>query len=110
MAKILLLIMSNDIKFDLALTMAANTIGTNRYEDLKIIFWGPSQERLINLEGQTKENFEKLLKANAIDSACINYAQNKKITNELTKINLRLHPAGERLAYYINNGYEVLVF
>lgn len=110
MAKVVFLIMSDDVKFDLAMTMAANTVGTNRYEDFKVIFWGPSQERLLKLEGQLREFFDKLLKAGAIDSACINYAKNKKIDNELLKINIKLHPAGERVAYYINNGYQVLVF
>lgn len=110
MTKVLFLIMSDDVKFDLAMTMAANTVGTNRYEDFKVIFWGPSQERLLKLEGQLREFLDKLLKAGAIDSACINYAKNKKIDNELLKLNIKLYPAGERLAYYINNGYQVLVF
>ncbi|MGC8542607.1 MAG: hypothetical protein ACP5NQ_01595 [Vulcanisaeta sp.] len=50
------------------------------------------------------------MKAGAIDSACINYARNKNIEAELTKLNIKLHPAGDRVAYYINNGYQVLVF
>ncbi|MCG2879844.1 MAG: hypothetical protein L7H00_02260 [Vulcanisaeta sp.] len=40
MAKVVFLIISSDVKFDLAMTMAANTVGTNRYEDFKVIFWG----------------------------------------------------------------------
>ncbi|WP_054841740.1 hypothetical protein [Vulcanisaeta distributa] len=110
MAKVVFLIMSDDVKMDLALTMAANTVGTNRYEDFKVIFWGPAQERLLRLEGPARDNFEKLLRAGAIDSACINYARNKGIEQELTKIGIKLHPAGDRVAYYINNGYQVLVF
>jgi hypothetical protein len=110
MAKVVFLIISSDVKFDLAMTMAANTVGTNRYEDFKVIFWGPSQERLLRLEGPVKDYFEKLLRAGAIDSACINYAKNKNIESELTKLNIKLHPTGDRVAYYINNGYQVLVF
>ncbi|WP_243674848.1 hypothetical protein [Vulcanisaeta distributa] len=62
MAKVVFLIMSDDVKMDLALTMAANTVGTNRYEDFKVIFWGPAQERLLRLEGPARDNFEKLLR------------------------------------------------
>ncbi|WP_243670998.1 hypothetical protein [Vulcanisaeta sp. JCM 16161] len=62
MAKVVFLIMSDDVKMDLALTMAANTVDTNRYEDFKVIFWGPAQERLLRLEGPAKDNFEKLLR------------------------------------------------
>ncbi|WP_243665459.1 hypothetical protein [Vulcanisaeta sp. JCM 16159] len=62
MSKVVFLIMSDDVKMDLALTMAANTVGTNRYEDFRVIFWGPAQERLLRLEGPAKDNFEKLLR------------------------------------------------
>jgi len=64
----------------------------------------------LRLEGPVKDYFEKLLRAGAIDSACINYARNKNIESELTKLNIKLLPTGDRIAYYINNGYQVLVF
>ncbi|WP_243680014.1 hypothetical protein [Vulcanisaeta souniana] len=72
---------------------------------------GACSRKTTKLEGPARDNFEKLLRSGAIDSACINYAKNKRIDQELTKIGIKLHPpAGDRVAYYINNGYQVLVF
>jgi len=54
MVKVVFLIMSGDQKMDLALRMAAASVANRRFEDLKIIFFGPSQERLLNLEGRLR--------------------------------------------------------
>ncbi|KUO85296.1 MAG: hypothetical protein AT709_04190 [Caldivirga sp. MG_3] len=67
MVKVVFLIMSGDQKMDLALRMAAASVANRRLEDLKIIFFGPSQEKLLNLEGQAREDFDYLLKNGAVD-------------------------------------------
>lgn len=110
MVKVVFLIMSGDSRMDLALRMAAASVINKRFEDLKVIFFGPSQERLLSLSGQAREDFETLIRHGAVDSACINYAKGKGIDSELLKIRVDLKPAGERVAYYLNNGYQVLVF
>jgi hypothetical protein len=110
MAKVLFLIISGDEKMDLALTMAVNAISKKFYDDLKIVFFGPSEERLLRLQGASKDNFEKLLSSGAIDSSCVNYANNRNIKEELSKLSIKLLPAGERVSQYINNGYEVVTF
>jgi len=47
--KVLFVIMSGDEKMDLALTLAARSLDARRYEDLRVVFFGPSQERLLRL-------------------------------------------------------------
>jgi len=110
MTKVLFLVVSGDEKMDLALTMAANAVAKKLYEDLKVIFFGPSEERLLKLEGPAKDNFEKLMSGGAIDSSCVNYANNKGIKDAIAKLNIKLMPAGDRLSYYLNNGYQVVTF
>ncbi|WP_052886072.1 DsrE family protein [Thermoproteus uzoniensis] len=107
--KVLFVIMSGDEKMDLALTLAARSVDAKRYEDLKIVFFGPSQERLLRLPEPAKQMFEALRSAGAVDSACVNYAKAKGIEEELSKI-VKLLPAGERIAYYLNSGYVPMVF
>ncbi|MEZ0247992.1 MAG: hypothetical protein ABWJ97_01850 [Thermoproteus sp.] len=107
--KVLFVIMSGDEKMDLALTLAARSLDAKRYEDLKIVFFGPSQERLLALSGPSKQAFDALNAAGVVDSACINYAKNKGIDQKLSAI-VKLMPAGERIAYYINSGYVPMVF
>lgn len=106
----MVVIMDGDVKMELALRMSANAVEKGLYEDLKIVFWGPSQEKLLYLSGEPKDNFERLLKRGAVDSACINYAKAKGIEERLRMLGVPLEPAGERIAHYVGKGYQVLVF
>ncbi|MFP3346843.1 MAG: hypothetical protein RXR17_05340 [Sulfolobaceae archaeon] len=110
MAKVLFLIMSDDQKFDMGMRMAYNSHLKKRYEDVKVAFFGASQKRLTKLEGETKEMFQKMLEEKVIDSACIGVAKSEGLVEKLTEIGIRLEPMGDRVAYYINNGYEVVTF
>ncbi|PSN84094.1 hypothetical protein B9Q01_02400 [Candidatus Marsarchaeota G1 archaeon OSP_D] len=113
MAKVLFLIISGKEapqKAELGIIVAARSVLAKRYEDLKVIFFGPSQEYITKLSGQAKEHFEILLKNRAIDSACVNIAQNMGIKPELEALGVELLPAGERIAHYVNQGYQVITF
>lgn len=110
MAKALFLIMSDDIKFDLAMRMAYNSYKNKRFDDLKIIYFGPSQKRLTQLEGELKNMFQELLQNKVIDSACVGVAQSMNIKPQLENMGISLMPSGERVAYYVNQGYEVITF
>ncbi|BCU69674.1 hypothetical protein [Stygiolobus caldivivus] len=110
MTKTLFLIMSDDVKFDLAMRMAYNSYKSKRFDDMKIIYFGPSQKRLVQLEGELKDMFQELLQNKVIDSACIGVAQNMNIKPHLENMGISLMPAGERVGYYVNQGYEVITF
>lgn len=108
--KVVFLVMSDDMKMDLAIRMAANSINAKRYEDLKVIFFGPSQAKIPKLQGDVRDLFNKLMEAKAVDSACVGIADAMKIRTDLERLGVSLAPAGERLAQYVNNGYEVITF
>lgn len=110
MANVLFLIMSDDAKFDFALRMAYNSVKAKRYEDLKIVFFGPSQKRLAGAEGALKTMIDELVANKVIDSACVAVAENMGIKPNLEKMGVQLLPAGERVAHYVNQGYEVITF
>ena len=110
MAKVLFLIMSGDEKFDLAMRMAYNTMKAKRHEDLKVIFFGPSQKKLTQIDGDIKNMFQEMLTNKAVDSACIGVAQAMNIKPQLENMGISLMPAGERVSYYVNQGYEVITF
>lgn len=110
MAKVLFLIMSGDEKFDWAIRMAYNTMKAKRFEDIKVIFFGPSQRRLTQLDGELKNMFQELLRNKAVDSACINAAEAMNIRPQLENLGVSLLPSGERVSYYIDQGYEVITF
>lgn len=54
--------------------------------------------------------FTELLQNKVIDSACIGVAQSMNIKPNLESLGLSLLPAGERVSYYVNQGYEVITF
>ncbi|MGC9191769.1 MAG: hypothetical protein ACP5GT_03830, partial [Conexivisphaera sp.] len=79
-------------------------------EDLKVIFFGPSEEYLADLSGQDAENLRFLVESGAVDSACISVAEKMGVKESLEKLGLRLYPAGEALSKYVNAGYQVVSF
>lgn len=113
MAKALFLIVSGSeapAKAELGIVAAARSIKAKRYDDLKVIFFGPSEEYITKLSGASKEHFEELVKAKAVDSACVAVAERMSVKPQLESLGLTLLPAGERIAHYVNQGYAVITF
>ncbi|BCU67732.1 hypothetical protein HS7_11690 [Sulfolobales archaeon HS-7] len=110
MTKVLFLIMSGDEKCDLGIRVAYTSMKNNRYEDTKVLFFGPAQERVTKLSGDIKQMFDELIKADVVDSACVGIAEAKGIKPQLTQLGLRLSNFGERLSYFVNQGYQIITF
>ncbi|ABP94627.1 MULTISPECIES: DsrE family protein [Metallosphaera] len=108
--KVVFLVMSGDEKLGLALRMAYNSIKNKRYDDLKLLFFGPSQKALTTLQGDLRNMFEEMLKNGSVDSACVGVAENMGIKDTLMQMGVRLTPMGETLSKYVNQGYEVITF
>ena len=72
----------NPERFSLALTIAARSAMNKRYDDLKVIFYGPGEEYLTSITGQDLENFNYLLKNGHVDSACVNYESMKNLKDQ----------------------------
>ncbi|MDG7036620.1 MAG: hypothetical protein JRN37_05965 [Nitrososphaerota archaeon] len=97
-------------KFRIGLRAAARSVAAKRYDDLKIVFFGPSEELIGELKDEDLQNFESLFKAGAIDSACIAEAQHYNVEEKLKNKGVVLGHAGERIAFYVNSGYTVISF
>jgi hypothetical protein len=113
MAKVLFLMMTGKEapeKAGLALMTISRQIKAGRYEDSKVLLYGPSEEFVANLDGDSKEAFNEIVKAGALDSACVFIAKKLNLELKLQSMNVNLLPFGERLAHYVNNGYEVITF
>ncbi len=113
MSKVVFLIMSGSdapAKAELGIVSAVRSLKANRYEDLKVIFYGPSEEYITKLTGELADNVKYLIASKTVDSACIAIANRSGIELKLKTMGVALSPFGERLAYYINNGYQVISF
>ena len=85
-------------------------IKAKRYENATVLLYGPSEEFVANLEGEGKEAFDEIVKAGAVDSACVFIAKKFDVELKLKSMSVDLLPFGERLTHYVNNGYEVITF
>lgn len=113
MAKALFLIMSGaeaPAKADIGIMSASRALEAKRYDDLKVLLFGPSEEYVTKLSGPIQESFKKLIDGKAIDSACVFIAKNSGVEDKMKEIGIELQPAGERLSYFVNNGYQVISF
>jgi hypothetical protein len=113
MAKVLFLLMTgkdSPERANLALMTISRQIKAGRYEDAKVLLYGPSEEFVANLDGDARDAFNEIVKAGALDSACVFIAKKFDVELKLQSMNVNLLPFGERLAHYVNNGYEVITF
>jgi hypothetical protein len=90
--------------------LAYNSYNKHLYDDVKVVLFGPSQKRVLTLEGDIKDIFLKLLENGVVDSACIGVAKSNDLVEQLTDLGLRLEPMGERISKFVNQGYEVITF
>ncbi len=113
MAKALFLILTgkeNPSRADLGIISASRSVDKKRYEDLKVIFFGASEEYITELSGPVFDAFKVLYNAGAVDSACIAVADRLGKKEKLESMGVKLLPAGERIAHYVNEGYQVISF
>jgi hypothetical protein len=110
MVKIAVVVLSDDEKFDIALMFAYCSYLNKRFDDIKMLFFGPSQRRLARLDGENAKILSELLAASVVDSACIRYAESWGLADELTKRGIRLASFGERLSRLLGEGYTPLTF
>ncbi len=113
MVKVLFLLLSGKEtpeRTSMALMTIARQVKSGRYEDAKVILFGTSEEYVANLTGEARESFSEIVKAGALDSACSFVAKKYDIELKLQDMKVPLLPFGERLAHYVNSGYEVITF
>ena len=110
MAKVVVTVVSDDEKFDIAIVFVYRSWTLRRFDDIKLLFFGPSQRRLAKLDGDLVKIVNELAAAGVVDSACIGYAEVHGIAEELAKRGIKLAPYGERLATLLGEGYLPLTF
>lgn len=113
MSKVLFLIVSGEeasAKAEAGITVAARSLAAKRYDDLKVLFFGPSEKFIAEAEGQIREQVKQLVDGKAVDSACVFIAEKSGVKDKLLSFGVELMPAGERIAHYVNAGYQVITF
>ncbi len=102
MTKLLYLVISGEDapqRFDLAINTALNISENKRVEDIKILFLGPSESFAAKATGSRAETIKKLADKKVVDSACVNFAKNMGIEENLKILGINQEPYGQRISY-----------
>ncbi|MGP6219924.1 hypothetical protein [Caldiplasma sukawensis] len=91
------------------LTMAVRTAEAGR-ADVRILFFGPSEEMIAKGDETVNSLLKRATEINIYKTACTFIASNKKIEKELTDKKVLLEPAGQVVAKAISEGYVPLTF
>ncbi len=93
-----------------ALTGALRQAKSGRYNNVKVLFYGPSEKFIGNSDESTENTLKELVSLNTVDSACIAIAKFYGVEKKLTDMGIELAPFGERLASYIEKEFQVITF
>ena len=111
--KIIFIISSGVEQKEKALTglrMAINMKVKKRVADVRVLFFGPSEEMISKGDEMIDQMLKEASDAGIYKTACIFIAQNKKIEDGLISKDVKLEPAGEVLAKALQEGFVPITF
>ncbi len=92
------------------LRMAINMKVKNRVDDVRILFFGPSEEMIAKTDATIDQMLKEATEAGVYKSACSFIAESKKVDKELKAKDVKLEPAGEVVAKALKEGYFPITF
>lgn len=113
-AKALIIIMSgaeNPARVRLGLNMAWRTKSGGAFEDVKVVFFGPSEDFIAKTEDKDiLEAYGKVLENVAGVQACVYIADMEGISPLLAEKKMELVPVGVTIPQLMAEGYQPLIF
>ncbi len=111
MSKKVLMIISNGDKnvISAAMTLATVSFESKLYSDLKVFFFGPS-ENVISEDKDLQSGLSKLIKAGITPVACVNVGNAFNITPKLNALGFNTMPVGKAIADLVNQDYVTMIF
>ena len=109
-AKIVVIISTSDLgKARTAAMYAKNALLQGWMEEVKIFFFGPAQQLL--LEDSELQNFVDEVRAmEEIPIACKFISDRDKNSEQISKLGVQVEPVGSLISDYINDGYLPMVW
>ncbi len=92
-----------------ALMFVQNSIKNKRFEDLKLILFGPS-EKLASTDQALQSIIADIVSMNGSPVACKAISDMHNIGKELTSLGFKLEYVGDPIGQFINDGYLPMVF
>lgn len=113
-AKALIIIMSgaeNPVKVKLGLIFAWRTKNSGAFEDVKVVFFGPSEDFIAKTEdAEILEAYNSVLENKISPQACVAIAEGMGIAPLLLEKDMELVHVGQAIAGFMAEGYQPLTF
>jgi hypothetical protein len=107
--KLLVVIVSDDVKASVGARMAARMAQRGTLEDVRVLFFGPSERLLADPPPDLAESLATL-RRHARPLACQAVAQQLGVASRLLEVDTELVPAGEEVERRLRDGYEIMTF
>lgn len=89
---------------------AVNAKKNNWLEDVKLMFFGPSEKLILSDDDEIKNSMETIRKVGLVPTACKAIARNENIEPRLINMGVNVEFVGTIVSNLIKEGYSVLTF
>ncbi|MGC8672959.1 MAG: DsrE family protein [Thermoplasmata archaeon] len=113
MAKILVIIISgkNDTEKAMAgMSFAYNAKVKGYLDDIRIMFFGPSEDLIVSENRDVQDMLKKLMDAGMFMIACKNISDKFQLTAKLSGMGIKVEYVGKIIADYIREGFVPMTF
>ena len=97
-------------KMIVGLNFAKNISRKKLAEDVKVVFFGPSEEALVKHDQDIDGLIRMLTDLKIIQIACNGYAAAKNVTEDIAKIGMKLEDVSDTITRYADQGYRIITF
>ncbi|HKJ97266.1 MAG TPA: hypothetical protein VJ944_05955 [Thermoplasmataceae archaeon] len=111
--KMLVLITSgleNRDKLLVGMRFAMNSARKNNLEDVKVVFFGPSEKAIAGDDQEVRDLYSKLVEHNVTSIACNGYGAANDLSEGIAKLGVKLENVSDTIPGFINSGYSVVSF
>ncbi|MGC8598726.1 MAG: hypothetical protein ACP5LL_03095 [Thermoplasmata archaeon] len=113
MTKILVIITSGKNEIDKAMagmSFAYNAKVKGYLDDIRIMFFGPSEELIASENKEILEMLRKLSEAGMFMVACRNVSEKYQVTSRLSTLGIRVDYVGKIIADHVRDGFVPITF
>ncbi len=107
--KLLVVIVSDDVKASVGVRMASRMVERGALSDVRVLFFGPSERLLADPPADLVEPLETV-RRKAAPLACRAVADQLGVVQRLEEAGAELVPAGQEIERRILDGYEIMTF
>jgi len=97
-------------KMIVGLNFAKNVSRKKLAEDVKLVFFGPSEEALAKHDQDIDNLIQMLTDLRVIQVACNGYAAAKNVTEDIAKMGIKLEDVSDTITRYADQGYKIITF